>query len=111
MIIRWRPLARGAALLAVAAVLAGAGVGTSSAGPERPPACARPNPQQPPPAQTPATLTTIGQAYYCIFDNYFSGPVLDSRALLVPAFAALTQELQRRGLDRPDATLPPLTGR
>jgi carboxyl-terminal processing protease len=109
--IRWRPLARGAALLAVAAVLAGAGVGTSAAGPERPPACARPTPQQPPPAPTAATLTTIGQAYYCIFDNYFSGPVLDSRTLLVPAFAALTQELQRRGLDRPDATLPALTGR
>jgi carboxyl-terminal processing protease len=29
----------------------------------------------------------------------------------VPAFAAVTQELQRRGLDRPTATLPALNGR
>jgi len=37
--------------------------------------------------------------------------VLDDRALLVPAFAALTQELQRRGLDQSQATTPALTGR
>ncbi|MFK4086471.1 S41 family peptidase [Kribbella sp. NPDC020789] len=37
--------------------------------------------------------------------------MLDSRTLLVPAFAAVTQELQRRRLDEPDATLPALTGR
>ncbi|MFE9746935.1 S41 family peptidase [Saccharothrix saharensis] len=111
MTTRWRPLATAAALLAVAAALVGTGAGTSSAGPDRPPACARPNPEQPPPAPKPATLTTVGQVYYCVFDNYFSGPVLDSRSLLVPAFAALTQELQRRGLDRADATLPALTGR
>ncbi|MCE7000980.1 S41 family peptidase [Saccharothrix sp. S26] len=111
MTTRWRPLATAAVLLTVAAALVGTGAGTSSAGPERPPACARPNPPQPPPAPKPATLTTVGQAYYCIFDNYFSGPVLDSRSLLVPAFAALTRELQRRGLDRADATLPALTGR
>lgn len=36
--------------------------------------------------------------------------MLNSRALLVPAFAALTQELQRRGLDQPQATMPALTG-
>ncbi|MEU4447537.1 S41 family peptidase [Actinosynnema sp. NPDC050801] len=111
MRIRWRPLATATALLAVTAALVGLGVGTSSAGAERPPACARPTPEQPPPTPKPATLTTVGQAYYCIFDNYYSGPVLDSRTLLVPAFAALTQELQRRGLDRSDATLPALTGR
>ncbi|GAB3003440.1 S41 family peptidase [Saccharothrix stipae] len=111
MRIRWRPLATATALLAVTAALVGLGVGTSSAGAERPPACARPTPEQPPPTPKPATLTTVGQAYYCIFDNYYSGPVLDSRTLLVPAFAAITQELQRRGLDRSDATLPALTGR
>ncbi|HEX6360995.1 S41 family peptidase [Actinophytocola sp.] len=103
---RWLPLA--AAVFAVAATLVSAG--TATANYERPPACAEPNSPEPP-QQTPATLTTVGQAYYCIFDNYFSGPVLDSRDLLVPAFAALTQELQRRGLDQPDATLPALTGR
>ncbi|PSL51630.1 carboxyl-terminal processing protease [Saccharothrix carnea] len=111
MTLRWRPLATAAALLAVTAALVGTGVGTSSAGPERPAACARPTPEQPPPTPKPATFTTVGQAYYCIFDNYYSGPVLDSRSLLVPAFAAITQELQRRGLDRADATLPALTGR
>ncbi|WP_367128809.1 S41 family peptidase [Saccharothrix sp. HUAS TT1] len=109
---RWRPLTNAAALLAVAAVLVGAGGGTSAAGPDRPPACVQPTPQQPPPpTTTPVTPTTVGQAYYCIFDHYFSGPVLDSRTLLVPAFAAITQELQRRGLDQPGATLPALTGR
>jgi len=112
---RWRPLVLAAAVLAVAATLTGAGVGAatsgSAAGPQRPPACAEPDPEQEPPAPSPATLTTIGQVYYCVFDNYYSGPVLDSRALLVPAFAALTQEMQRRGLDQADATLPALTGR
>ncbi|MBP2320326.1 carboxyl-terminal processing protease [Kibdelosporangium banguiense] len=104
---------------AVAALLvtsAFAGVtNVSAAAPEsgdaagaRPPACTTP-PPQPPPIK-PTTVTTIGQAYYCIFDNYFSGPVLDSRQLLVPAFAALTQELQRRGLDQANATLPALKG-
>lgn len=59
----------------------------------------------------PTTITTIEQAYYCIFDNYYSGSVLDDRTLLVPAFAALTQELQRRGLDESQATMPALTGK
>jgi carboxyl-terminal processing protease len=105
---RWLPAV--AAVLAVAATLVGAGV-SPAAGYERPPACAPPDPDQEPPAPEPTSVTTVGQAYYCILDNYFSGPVLDSRALLVPAFAALTQELQRRGLDQSDATLPALTGR
>jgi carboxyl-terminal processing protease len=105
---------------AVAAlVVASAFVGVtnvSAAAPEsgdqagaRPPACSSEFPPQPPPPK-PTTVTTIGQAYYCIFANYFSGPVLDSRALLVPAFASLTQELQRRGLDQAAATLPALKG-
>jgi carboxyl-terminal processing protease len=105
---RWLPAV--AAVLAVAATLVGAGV-SPAAGYERPPACATPDPEQEPPAPAQTSVTTVGQAYYCILDNYYSGPVLDSRALLVPAFAALTQELQRRGLDRSDATLPALTGR
>jgi carboxyl-terminal processing protease len=80
-----------------------------------PPACevlAPPDdPSAPPPPLTPTTIDAIGQAYYCILDNYVRGPVLDDRSLLVPAFAALTQELQRRGLDQPRATLPALTGK
>jgi hypothetical protein len=64
------------------------------------------NPPETPPELKRITLTTIGQAYYCIRDSYYSGPVLDDRSLLVPAFAALTQELQGRGLDQSEATLP-----
>ncbi|WP_030913196.1 S41 family peptidase [Streptosporangium amethystogenes] len=78
---------------------------------DRPPPCASPSGPSEPPALKPTTVTTIEQAYRCVFANYYSGPILDSHALLVPAFAALTQELQRRGLDRPNATLPALTGR
>jgi carboxyl-terminal processing protease len=101
-----------AALVAATALVGMTNV--SAAAPEqgsssRPPACVSPPPPTPPPTK-PTTGTTIGQAYYCIFANYFSGPVLDSRDLLVPAFAAVTQELQRRGLDQPNATLPALKG-
>jgi carboxyl-terminal processing protease len=35
---------------------------------------------------------------------------LDNRLLLAGAFAGFTQELGRRGLDQPDATMPALTG-
>ncbi|MFC9845452.1 S41 family peptidase [Streptomyces sp. NPDC060223] len=82
----------------------------------RPPACAAPTgpigqPTTPASESKPTTITTIEQAYYCIFENYYSGSVLDARTLLVPAFAALTQELQRRGLDQPQATTPVLTGK
>jgi carboxyl-terminal processing protease len=85
---------------------------------DRPPACQAlpetpPDPSQPPPPPEfkPTTIVTIGQAYYCILDNYFAGPVLDRRSLLVAAFAGLTQELLRRGLDQPHAVLPALTGK
>lgn len=81
----------------------------ASASISRPPACAPPTSPTPPPLK-PTTITTIEQAYYCIFNHYYSGPILSDRALLVPAFAAFTQELQRRGLDQADATLPALTG-
>ncbi|MBB4957420.1 S41 family peptidase [Micromonospora polyrhachis] len=125
-----------AAVLVVSAAVFGYGITTvaataTTANPasNRPPACATlpppsapsspapsspssPSPSVPssPPAK-PTTVTTIGSAYYCIFDNYYGGPVWDPRTLLVPAFAALTQELQRRGLDQPQATMPALTGR
>ena len=45
----------------------------------------------------PTTVTTIGQAYFCIFTHYYAGPVLDDRVLLAGAFAGLTQELDRLG--------------
>lgn len=113
---RWRTLVTATAVLAVTATLVGAGsVGATSAGQQRPESCVTPTPpgEEPeePTTPPPTSLSTIGQAYYCVFDNHYSGPTLDSRALLVPAFAALTQELQRRGLDQPNATLPALTGR
>jgi carboxyl-terminal processing protease len=55
-------------------------------------------------------VTTIEQAYYCVFAHYYAGPVLDDRVLLAAAFAGFTQELDRLGMDRPDATMPALTG-
>jgi len=97
---------------------------SSAAASSRPPACAAPalpigqpsaasgsgGPAAPQPAPLkPTTIATIEQAYYCMFDHYYRGSVLDDRTLLVPAFAALTQELQRRGLDQSQATMPALT--
>lgn len=108
---RWRLLAVGAAVLAITVTLGGAGVGAATGARDRPPACVPPDPNQPPAQPVAATFTTVAQAYHCIFDNYYSGPVLDSRTLLVPVFSEITRELQRRDLDQPDATLPALTGR
>lgn len=70
--------------------------------------CARP--QGPPEAETPTTIDVIEQAYFCILGNYYSGPTLDARTLLLAGFAALTQELNRDGRDVPGATMPALTG-
>jgi carboxyl-terminal processing protease len=74
-----------------------------------PPPCASQLPSAPPPS-SPTTVTTIGQAYYCVFAHYYAGPVLDDRGLLAAAFAGFTQELDRLGMDQPDATMPALTG-
>jgi carboxyl-terminal processing protease len=71
----------------------------------QPPPCS-PNP----PPSSATTVTTIGQAYYCVFAHYYAGPVLDDRMLLAAAFAGFTQELDRLGMDQPDATMPALTG-
>jgi carboxyl-terminal processing protease len=75
----------------------------------QPPPCASKLPPEAPPS-SPTTLTTIGQAYYCVFAHYYAGPVLDDRVLLAAAFAGFTQELDRLGMDQPDATMPALTG-
>ena len=106
-----RPLAVTVTVAAVAALI-GYGATTvfaTETATGRPPACARPSGD--PPERKETTVTTIGQAYHCVFDNYVTGPILDSRTLLVPAFTAVTQELQRRGLEQSTATLPALTGR
>jgi carboxyl-terminal processing protease len=106
-----RPARAGLYCLAAATVTAAAVGAASASGAAQaastPPACSQP--QQQPPAG-PTTVTTIGQAYYCIFDHYYGGPVLDDRVLLAAAFAGLTQELDRLGTDQPDATMPALTG-
>jgi carboxyl-terminal processing protease len=88
----------------------GAPTGGAGAPASAVPACAQPSRNRPPRPPTPTTITTLQQAYQCIFDHYFSGSRLDDRTLLVGAFAALTQELQRRHLDQPSASLPALTG-
>lgn len=72
----------------------------------RVPACVLQEDNKPPenlPAPTASTITTLQQAYYCTFGHSYAGPVLDSRTLLVAEFAEFTKELQRRGLDRPQA--------
>jgi carboxyl-terminal processing protease len=73
-----------------------------------PPPCAVP--AAPPGPVTPTTIETIEQAYRCLSDHYVDGPTLDDRQLLAGAFAGFTQELARRGLDQPDATMPALAG-
>ena len=75
----------------------------------QPPPCSANLPPVPPPPK-PTTVTTIGQAYYCVFAHYYAGPVLDDRVLLAAAFAGFIQELDRLGMDQPDATMPALTG-
>jgi len=100
-------------LVAVAVAAATAGAAIASTTPaasaaqaaSTPPACS-----QTPQPTGPTTVTTIGQAYNCIFAHYYSGPVLDDRVLLAGAFGGLTEELDRLGVDQPDATMPALTG-
>ena len=55
-------------------------------------------------------MNTLRQAYFCVLDNYYSGPAMDPKKLLKSAFAAYTQDLMRRGADRADLWLPALTG-
>ena len=89
--------------------VSGAASPSSSAASRQPSPCSPNPPPQALPLQ-PITVTTIGQAYYCVFAHYYAGPVLDDRGLLTAAFAGFTQELDRLGLERPDATMPALTG-
>jgi carboxyl-terminal processing protease len=90
-----------------ALVLGGAAAGQPASA--RPPACERANSEQPPPSGT-TTLTTLGQAYYCVLENYVAGDSLNNRMLLAAAFSGFTSELDRRQLDLSAATMPALTG-
>lgn len=66
----------------------------------------------PPPKQraTQTTISTIGQAYWCILEHYYDGPILQDQVLLDAAFAGFTQQLERSGFDESDATLPAFDG-
>ncbi|GIH66669.1 S41 family peptidase [Microbispora siamensis] len=64
----------------------------------------------PPESAPPTSVNTLRQAYECMLDNYYSGPVLDSKVLLRDALAAYTQDLMRRGADEAGLRLPALTG-
>ena len=98
------------AVVALAACSAGPGGTTAARQPGgRPPPCSANPPPVAPPLH-PTTVTTIGQAYYCVFAHYYAGSVLDDRVLLAGAFAGFTHELDQLGMDQPDATMPALTG-
>lgn len=109
-------LAGGMAVAVAAGLLASAAPFTANAAASQAPAACvtMPEPGTAPPPEPgepqPTTVTTLEQAYWCILTNYYSGPVLDNRELLVAAFRAFTLELQRRGLDRPTAITPAFTG-
>jgi carboxyl-terminal processing protease len=109
--VHWR-LAAAAALIGVT-LLAATTTGAASTNPTTqavtPAPCAPPTTANIPPV-TPTTIGTIEQLYDCIFAHYYGGATLDDHLLLTGAFAGLTQELDRRGLDQPQATLPALTG-
>ena len=107
---RWRTTGALAALAALAVVtITVTAARASGAGPAgSPPSCSLPHPRI---GKTkPTTVTTIGQAYSCIFAHYYAAVTLDDRVLLAAAFAGLTQQLDRLGQDQPGATLPALTG-
>jgi carboxyl-terminal processing protease len=106
-----RPAALLAALAATAAVTTAAGAAGAARASGQTASPAPCSLKGPPIGTTkPTTVTTIGQAYSCIYDHYYAAATLDDRVLLAAAFAGLTQELDRLGLDQPDATLPALTG-
>ncbi|WP_165975340.1 S41 family peptidase [Actinomadura rubrisoli] len=98
-------LACGSVLVMTAASASPSSAKTATA----PPACsADPGPARA--AETMTRLSTIEQAYNCVFANFYGRKKVDHRTLLASAFAGFTEELNRRGLDRADATMPPLSG-
>ncbi|GHO82627.1 S41 family peptidase [Dictyobacter formicarum] len=90
----------------------GAGMNTSGkaqAPGQKPEGCHSLTGQRPPSLKL-TTLTTIEQAYWCLFDHYVAGKTLDDRLLLNGALSGFTQELLRRGMDQPTAMSPALNG-
>ncbi len=84
---------------------------TATPSAQRPAPCVPPDPTHPtPPLPSPTTLSTLGQAYWCLLDHYVTDKKLDDRVLLNGAFIALVQELLRKGLDQSTAMLPALSG-
>ncbi|MBB2746571.1 UNVERIFIED_ORG: carboxyl-terminal processing protease [Microbispora rosea subsp. rosea] len=97
----------------VTGLTASASPSTAAQHADRRAACIPYDPTKPqPPAQNPAptSVSTVEQVYHCIFDNYYGGARLDDRPLLQYAFQAVVRELRKRGVDRPGAVLPALTG-
>ncbi|MCP2329593.1 carboxyl-terminal processing protease [Hamadaea flava] len=110
MKVRFSALAAGLVVALGYSLLGGSGpLGATAASAGSPAPCG-PASDGPAPPATATTLTTLRQAYECIFARYYAGSILDDRTLLTAAFAAFTQELQSRGLDRAAATLPRLSG-
>ncbi|MFI9557524.1 S41 family peptidase [Nonomuraea endophytica] len=96
-------------LLLTASALTASALGcTGSAAAVAEPCAPAPMGQAPP--LKPTTASTLEQAFACILTKYAGGPTLNHQVLLSAAFAGFTQELQRRGKDQPDATMPALTG-
>lgn len=83
--------------------------GQAQAAGQGPEACGVPTGPGLPPLK-PTALTTIEQAYWCLFDHYVTGKTLDDRLLLNGAFNGFIQELLRRGMDQSTAMLPALNG-
>ncbi|WP_335988646.1 S41 family peptidase [Glycomyces sp. MUSA5-2] len=108
--------AAGAAALAGVVLVAGLSAfndpQASAESADAPAACTAQDPASPPPARepVPTTVDTVAQAYYCIFDNYYGGSLIDDRQLLQYAFQAVVRDLRERGIDQPRAVLPALTG-
>jgi carboxyl-terminal processing protease len=101
-------LATTAAVTLTVTAAGAAGAAPASGAAAGPPPCSLPHPRIG--KIKPTTVTTIGQAYSCIYAHYYAASTLDDRVLLAGAFAGLTQQLDRLGLDQPDATMPALTG-
>jgi carboxyl-terminal processing protease len=109
--------ATGIAVLAGSVLVTGLTASASTSGKPhdagRPAACVPQDPNNPPPPAhdpVPTSVSTVQQAYDCILDNYYGGAGLDDRPLLQYALQAVVRELRRRGVDRPNAVLPALTG-
>ncbi|MFI6479779.1 S41 family peptidase [Nonomuraea sp. NPDC050663] len=109
---RPRAAAAGLALLLAAACTAPApprSEGTTSTAEAAAMSTCKP-PEPPVPAETPATIDVVEEAYYCVFAHHYKGATVDAGQMLTDGFIALTQELSRSGRDLAAAVMPPLQG-